>query len=215
MTMKTKNFLVFLGVIFMTILACEDVIQLKDEVAVTDKSLIDSQVNPADSTVLPPPDTTGNNDTIPSDTIVIPGYGPDCDSIGSLWICGVDDPNAFDYSLLIGVWQLRVELIRPDYPNEPTDEYFDEAYAHYLTFNDDNTFSEVFEGTTIQSGTWQSYPDKNNQVCLVNTSGKTTVYYLLSLNYVLTNNELVDYYTLQMATLDKEREAIIDRQFKR
>jgi len=169
--MKARNFLIFIGVIFMIIFACEDVIQLncEDLQEICDgDSLNTPPCDTCDSIYVPPVDSIPEppDDSIPVppfDSTDYPDLGENCVSYEGLWICGIDDPDEFDYDLLPGSWRLIRQTTHPSSGGQ-IDEFFGDSTFFSLILTTNYYYTEVLEGEIISEGTWEIYPELNNQL---------------------------------------------------
>ena len=213
--MKTRNFLIMIGVILMIIFACEDVIKFPyDEFgAIQSENLLDSAVcdtcetisyPPEDSIPGTPSDTTLTN---PADTFYYPeDITENCATYQGFWICGMDDSLAFDYSLLPGTWNLVQKTTHAD---DQIDEYFGDSIVCDLNITSDFHYSEVLDGEVISEGTWEVYPALNNQLWLTDTENVIHKYYIIMFREV--DGEL----KLQIARLDYDLPGIVVKIYRK
>ncbi len=202
----------------MIIFACEDVIQIScedlEEICNGDSlnlpacDTCDTNYNPLEDSIPKPP-----IDTIPippEDTIDNPGTDDNCVSYEGLWICGIDDPNEFDYDLLPGSWNLIRQTIHPNSGSQ-IDEYFGDSIVCSLTLTLDYSYTEILDGEIISEGTWEVYPELNNQLWLTSTDDEIFKYYIITLELI--GDE--DAFHLNMVRLNYELPAIIEKDYEK
>lgn len=180
--MKTNSFLIILGTLFYFLLSCEEVIKVEGEIDVnliTDGDTLN--IPPADSTDVPGGDDP--TDTI-SDSFFDPYDYPLCDSVlsdiyndGYLWVCGYShDYQDMYYESLPGKWYIFMEELLPPSSEDHTAEYFgiDEDYT--ITFNDDHTFVEIYDGVIKQQGIWEVDRELGARIALLNEEDELMIF---------------------------------------
>jgi hypothetical protein len=203
----------------MIIISCEnvfDLIENPDDLATLIDSLPDSS---SDTIPLPPADTldpidpvdTGNVQPPADSNYYPPEVGENCVTYEGLWICGIDEPDYFDYDLLAGFWSLKMEAIHPN-EGEHTETYYSDSQSYNLTISEDSTFSEIYNGESVAEGTWEVFPELNNQLWLSTTGDEVIKYYIIALQADWTVDER---YVLNIVKMDYDIPAIVERQYER
>lgn len=224
--MKTLKFLGFMLSVLTILVACEELFDLGEDADPNTLDSLAAVLCPDCSDSLPDGycptcgDSTGTpgNPSDSGNTSPDPGggdyyypseVGPNCDTLRGLWICGMDDSTYFNYDLLNGEWYLYHILTFRNDASEQQDDYFSKEDNNLLTFTSDQVFSETYKGNTT-IGTWELYPEINNQIWLISGDTRFTGY-IITLQY----NDLLEVYELAIVAMDRNQIAIVEKRYRR